>query len=298
MHLQKAGGSTVKGILKDSWGPKFTIYDSAQWMAGDGYLQQFGGNLTSGDQWNVVAGGYTDALRRSSVVEKNCQWFTMFRHPISRMVSAYYYCKRAPKDKACASEVVNANDVDLVAFAKHWGNFAMRQFALSLVSADDVVEFLETDAFLEMLPANVRKVEKIPGWYLLKMYLDSDKALAAAVSEYGDISDAALYEMLQPVQDLLRDKYDAVGILEEFDSTLSLFEAALDMPGVEWNRQFTSGGKQKRNDRFEKEKGVALAEAWTNSEIKKYLCLDILLYEHAVDVFHQQTKAHDIISHV
>ncbi|CAM9743380.1 unnamed protein product [Laminaria digitata] len=292
MHLQKAGGSTVKGILKDSWGPKFAIYDSAQWMEGDAYLQLFGGNLTSGDQLNVVAGGFTDALRRSSVVEKNCQWFTMFRHPISRMVSAYYYCQRAPKDMACASEVVNANDVDLVAFAKHWGNFAMRQFALSLVSADDVIDFLE------MLPATVRKVETIPGWYLLKMYLDSDKALAAAVAEYGDIPDAALYEMLQPVQDLLRDKYDAVGILEEFETTLSLFEAALAMPGVDWNRQFTSGGKRKRNDRLEEEKRVALAGAWTNSEIKKYLRLDILLYEHAVDVFHRQTKVHDIISYV
>ncbi|CAN0469810.1 unnamed protein product, partial [Scytosiphon promiscuus] len=59
--------------------------------------------------------------------DQKCQWFTLFRHPVSRMVSAYYYCKEAPSDTACASEILNARDVDLVTFAKHWGNFALRQ---------------------------------------------------------------------------------------------------------------------------------------------------------------------------
>lgn len=292
MHLQKSGGSTVKGILKGCWASKLAIYDSAQWKEGDAYLQGFGGNLTSGEQWNVVAGGYTDALRRSSVVDENCRWFTMFRHPVSRLVSAYFYCKRTPKDKACASEVVNANDVDLVAFAKHWGNFAMRQFALSLVSADDVIEFSRTFAAQEKLPPSVRRVSKIPGWYLLKAYLESDEM---AVSKYGGgLADAALYEMLQPVQDLLRDRYDAVGILEEFNTTLSLFDAALAMPSVNWHQQFTSEGRRKRNIRYVEEREVALAEAWTSSEVKKYIQLDIVLYEHAVDVFHRQAQAHGI----
>lgn len=287
MHLQKSGGSTVKRILKDIWASKFTIYDSGQWKEGDVYLQRFGGNLTSGDQWHVVAGGYTDALRRSSVVENKCKWFTMFRHPISRMVSAYFYCKRAPKDKACASEVVNPNEVDLVAFAKHWGNFATRQFVLSLVDADAVMEYSRTDAARETLPSSVRRVSKLPGWYLLKMYLHADKA---AASKYGGIPEAEMYDMLQPVQDLLRDTYDAIGILEDFENTLSLFDAALAMPGVDWHKQFTSEGPQKKNDRDKEEKEVALAEAWTSSEIKKYMQLDILLYEHAVDVFRQQTQ--------
>ena len=292
MHLQKSGGSTVKGILGNRWGSKLAVYDSVLWKEGDASLEGFGDILTSGDRWNVVVGGYTDALRRSSVVDQNCRWFTMFRHPVSRLVSAYFYCKRTPHDRACASEVVNANHVDLVAFAKHWGNFAMRQFALGLVSADDVMEFSRTVAAQETVPPSVRQVSKIPGWYLLKMYLESDEV--AAPENGGGLPDAALYKMLQPVQDLLRDGYDAVGILEEFNTTLSLFDAALGMPSLSWHQEFASQGRRKKNDRYAEEKEVALAEALVSSEIKKYIQLDIVLYQHAVDVFHRQAQAYDI----
>ena len=45
---------------------------------------------------------------------------------------------------------------------------------------------------------------------------------------------------------------------------------------------------------FSEEKAASLAEAWTNSEIKKYMQLDLLLYEHAVDVFHEQSRAYGL----
>ena len=289
MHLQKCGGSTVKEILHDSWGHRFFIYDSERWKLGDDFLHTFGNKLTAGKQWNVMTGGYTEALRRSSGVDEKCRWFTLFRHPISRMVSAYYYCKELPGDVACASQVVKARDVDLTTFAKHWGNFAMRQFALSLVPADEVMEYSKTDAVREKLPAEIEEVRKIPGWYLLKMYLDDQ----ARTSEYVEIADVAMYEMMQPVQDVLRDRY-TVGILEEFDTTLSLFDAALDMPEVDWHKQYGSAGKVNVDNVYSQQKAASLVEAWTNSEIKKYMQLDLVLYEHAVDVFHEQARAYGL----
>ena len=289
MHLQKCGGSTVKGILEDSFSPRYAIYDSIQWKQGASYLQSYGQALVGGDSWSVIAGGYPEALRQSSAVDEQCQWFTLFRHPISRMVSAYYYCKELPGDTACASEVLNARDVDLVAFAKHWGNFAMRQFALSLVPVDDVLEYSRTDAARDRLPPEFEGIEKVAGWYLLKMYLDE----LARTSEYVEIPDVAMYEMLQPVQDLLRDRY-TVGILEEFNTTLSLFDVALSMPRVDWHKQYVDEGNQNVDLQFSEEKAASLAEAWTNSEIKKYMQLDLLLYEHAVDVFHEQSRAYGL----
>ena len=289
MHLQKCGGSTVKEILHKSWGPRYFIYDSERWKMGDNFLQAFGKKLTDGEQWNVMTGGYPEALRRSTAVDEKCQWFTMFRHPISRMVSAYYYCKEAPGDIACASEVMRARDVDLATFAKHWGNFAMRQFALSLVPADDVMEYSRTDAVRKKLPEEIEEVRKVPGWYLLKLYLDDQ----ARMSEYVEIPDVAMYEMLQPVQDLLRDRY-TVGILEEFNTTLSLFDAALDMPEVDWHKQYVSEGSKNVDRMYSKQKAASLVEAWTNSDIKKYMQLDLVLYEHAVDVFHQQARAYGL----
>ncbi len=140
MHLQKSGGSTIKAMLKDNWGSEYFIYDSMRWKLGDKFSLEFAERLATGVPYKVMAGGYPEALGRSPSVDSACRFFTMFRHPISRMVSAYFYCRVAPRDVACASEIVRARDVDLLTFAKHWSNFAVRQFALRFVPADDVLE--------------------------------------------------------------------------------------------------------------------------------------------------------------
>ena len=294
MHLQKCGGSTVKAILSESFRARFVIYDSIQWKRGSEFMEKFANRLVNGHRWDAVAGGYPEALRFLPAVDKKCQWFTMFRHPISRMVSAYYYCKKNPSDRACGSEIVNARAVDLTTFAKHWGNFALRQFALSVVPVDDVMEYWRTDAARENLPPEVDPAGKIGGWSLLKTYLDN-KYLEdqGTTSEHVEIADVAMYKMLKPVQDLLRDRY-TVGILEEFNTTLSLFDVALDMPGVDWHKQYVHDGAKNVDVRYAEENSAALMEAWTNSEIKKYMQLDLVLYEHAVDVFHQQARAYGL----
>ncbi|CAM9141477.1 unnamed protein product, partial [Laminaria digitata] len=219
-----------------------------------------------------------------------CKWFTVSRHPISRMVSAYYYCQKVPGDQICATHVLDASQVDLVTFAKHWGNLAMRQFVLSIISIDDVMEFSHANAVQESSPEARKHMHGAPGWYLIKLYLENQNR----AFKNGSIPEAGLYAMLQPVQDLLRDQYSAIGILEEYNTTLSLFNAALDMPGVDWHQLFGSVGQVNVNNKSNDEKAVMMAEASTNSEIKKYMQLDLLLYEHTVDLFHQQARAYDI----
>lgn len=80
-------------------------------------------------RWNVAHGGCTEALRRHA--HGTCKWFTVFRHPIARLVSAFYHCRESPGDPLCASEGAGAGGMDLVHFAEHWGNYALRQFALA-----------------------------------------------------------------------------------------------------------------------------------------------------------------------
>ncbi|CAN0486704.1 unnamed protein product, partial [Scytosiphon promiscuus] len=94
--------------------------------------------------------------------------------------------------------------------------------------------------------------------------------------------------------DLLRDRYAAVGILEEWESTLSLFNAALAVPGMDWHERFESTGKLNVDVRFEGQKREALEGAMTDAEIKRHLWLDLLLYEHAVDVFQRQKQVYGI----
>ncbi|CAN0360985.1 unnamed protein product, partial [Scytosiphon promiscuus] len=45
------------------------------------------------------------------------------RSPVSRVVSAYFYCKQARTDQLCGGRIVDARKVDLLTFAEHWGNY-------------------------------------------------------------------------------------------------------------------------------------------------------------------------------
>lgn len=139
-HLQKSGGSTIRIILRNGLGYHPTIFDTDQWRQGQSSTTQFANKMA--EQKKIVAGGYTEALRSSTTTPRdkgrNCNFFTIFRHPVSRLVSAYFYCRGRPSDHLCATEILRASDVDFLTFAKHWSNFGLRQFALSFLSADDV----------------------------------------------------------------------------------------------------------------------------------------------------------------
>ncbi|CAN0037090.1 unnamed protein product [Scytosiphon promiscuus] len=298
MHLQKSGGSTVKEILTASWGQRFFIYDNMRWKQGDEFSRGFGIKLASATPWNVMAGGYTEALRRVPEVEEGCQFFTLFRHPIARIVSAYYYCKVLPLDKACASEVVQATDVDLLGFAKHWGNFAVRQFALSFVPSDDVQAYIRTPEARALHDVDLATTS---GWFQLKAYLErpleeveSGEAAEGQRATQEQLPGSRLFDMLQPAQELITNGY-TVGVLEEWNTTLALFDSALAMPGMDWRTWYARDGKQNVNRAFEQLKAQTLEKAWTDPELKKYLQLDLLLYEHAVDVFHKQARSRGVL---
>lgn len=292
-HLQKCGGSTVKKIIIDTWDERSrTTYDSWQWKHGDKFTSSVARTIASEHQeLKVVMGGYPEALRRTAAaVGDKCKFFTVFRHPIPRLVSAYFYCRLDPSDQLCASEIVSSREADLVTFAEHWGSFAVRQFALSWVTYDEVLDyFMSSSAGKNMTE---QALARVPGWYMLKVYLDDQ---SRGDSQHGEsLPDAAMRKMLEPVKDLLLNGYAAVGILEEFNTTLSLFNAALEMPGVDWPREFDRAGKENVDLRFQQEKKEALATAWASSEIKSYIRLDLSLYEHAVDVFHQQAALYGL----
>ncbi|CAM9953035.1 unnamed protein product [Ectocarpus sp. 4 AP-2014] len=297
-HLQKAGGTTVKRLLFDSWGSKSTTYDSYQWKKGQAYAESLASSLASPAGWSAVAGGYLEALRRTPAFQPDdertpCRWFTVFRHPVSRLVSAYYYCREDPSDQLCASEFVSSRNVDLVTFARHWGNFALRQFALGFVSHGEVKDFLVSPNGGGAIGLTEEQVELMPGWYMLKLFLNDRSGVA------GDTSpeESRLEYMVKPVVDLLRDNYAVVGILEDWNATLSLFDSALDMPGMTWHEEFERSGKLNVDTRFKGEKQVVLQQALSDPEIEEHLSLDLRLYRQAVDIFNQQRHSYGIAQH-
>lgn len=66
------------------------------------------------------------------------------------------------------------------------------------------------------------------------------------------------------------------------------------MPEMNWRRDFQEKDRQNVDLKFQELRKETLERAWTDPELKKYLRLDLLLYEHAVDVFHQQARSYGL----
>lgn len=271
----KAGGTTINHILKqwtaDQGLPKPGLFDNWWYAKGVKTMKEF--DLASHD---ITTGEYAEALRPYSTGDK-CQWFTVFRHPVARLVSAYFYCKHSAWDPICTTNVYRDGEIDLLTFAELWSNYGLRTFAAGYV--------LPTQVFQSNAAKQCRKC---PVWYKLKGYLEE---LRQSDSKFVD---ETMVQFLAPAQELLRTQYKAVGILENFNSTMHLFNRALEMPGMDWPAAFVRQGVANKDKASAAEEHAALELARTDSSIKQFLLLDLLLYEQAVDVHKQQLADHDL----
>lgn len=131
----KSGTSTIARILED-WGERHGIQiaklDWETWEDVDkrkGFLSE---NHT------LIAGGFQEALYGVGG-GRNCSWLTILRHPIPRLVSAFYYCKyKVPQDIICNDGPLDVRNADFPTFAKFWSNMAMRFIILGFVKPDEV----------------------------------------------------------------------------------------------------------------------------------------------------------------
>ncbi|CAM9739501.1 unnamed protein product, partial [Ectocarpus sp. 8 AP-2014] len=85
MHPPKGdldGGGNIVGYGTDEWRQEDALIE-------DVYVP----NLLDEQRYRIATGGYVEALRRSPGLAESCQYFTVFRHPVNRVVSAYYYCR-------------------------------------------------------------------------------------------------------------------------------------------------------------------------------------------------------------
>lgn len=285
-HLPKSGGTSLKTVMmKKCDYCKSRQYDYNQWCGNERVSHFNSGKEEEEGKSNLVRGGYTEAMRFDSRFD-SCAWFTMFRHPIPRLVSAFFYCRKRPIDKTCATrQMPEEAHHDIIAFAKHWGNFAMRQMFMGIVPPEDVVAYVQNNK------GPGYKCKKDSGWYWLKLYLNGRSA-----SAFGNhTEEEIMFGRIQQIEDIVSNQFTAVGILEEFNTTLALFNAALRIPGLDWQSSFTSIGIKNADDEYKSEEDELLEKSWSNSELKSYINLDLLLYEHALDVFHQQARFHGVI---
>lgn len=109
-----------------------------------------------------------------------------------------------------------------------------------------------------------------------------------AHSTRHDAPDASMVDILEPAKRLLETSFAAVGILEDFNTTMHLYDRALEMPGDGWPTWATRIGRRNSNDKYKNEEEMALEKAWADPRFEHFLKLDLELYDHAVKVHRDQ----------
>ncbi|CAM9257144.1 unnamed protein product [Ectocarpus sp. 12 AP-2014] len=200
--------------------------------------------------------GYVELLRDPmEELGRQCDYFTMMRHPIDRLVSAFYYCptfndKQVRPNKWCGGQShPDPLTSRLLDFAREdWMCKAMLQ--LSFASYCPPGAFCEQD-MVDNPPTHLNGVED---WSLL------------AVAE-----------------DVLLS-YTAVGIFEEWELSMELFDAVISSPVQQWG-----GGEAVNPGPQSGEREMLLRWAHSSPEIRQAVGGDLLLYDLALSIFKRQT---------
>ena len=194
----------------------------------------------------------------------------------------------------CGTAILRADEVDLVTFARHWGNFGLRQLLYGEVALAATVASKIDD------PQGGQD-KRFPAWWKMKRYLErlavNGSEVSAATARAGEnqtsIEHPVLETFLAQVKEGLNDRYAAVGILEDWPTTLRLFNAALRLPHYNWVGAFRIG-KRNSNKAFLEEAENALRSARGDPKIHECIRLDILLYEHALEVHANHVKEYGV----
>ncbi|CAN0219045.1 unnamed protein product [Scytosiphon promiscuus] len=251
-HMVKSGGSTIKDKLSAS-AAEDGVEDAAMCLNGFGYEQTC---LDAMNNSPVIA-GYAELLRYPlQSIGRECEYFTVMRHPIDRLVSAFFYCPsdhdvqdRPPKWCGYAEDPMPITE-RLLEFAQQgWKNKAFRQMTFGL--------YCPPMAFCEQAKPGAQQAVIEPGGW----------------------------DLLQQIEGIL-GTYTAVGILEHWDLSMQLFDARIKSPVRDWQNIQKSNPGQLSGIRDE-----VYQWAHLSPEIHRAMSTDLLLYDYAVSVFKLQTTA-------
>lgn len=104
-----------------------------------------------------------------------------------------------------------------------------------------------------------------------------------------------LQRFLEPALETISSRYAGVGMLNDIEKTMLLFDKALRMPNFSWMTAYKKQGARNIDGDHKDEEHMALLNASTDPVIKKFIWLDLILYEHAQSVFEKQLKQYGLI---
>lgn len=241
----------------------------------------------------VVYNGY--ALRLAGNVNFGsagtgpCAWATMSREPVSRLVSAFLYCKHVTRkrDPLCGlgSSALDVSEASIQDFAKYWGNYLFREFLWHpelfklAASRDDFIDDAKCNEKIAspIMPRDSH-LTAITGprapWQTLQMQLNggddprtpSGAANMKAVEEY-----------------LLSGKlYDVIGLVEEWESSMNLFDRFIPLAASKWTGAAAEQIQTHGSETYEEEEKMLLREAANDTEVLDAIAGDIHLYKNVI----------------
>jgi len=274
MHVTKSGGNTLKNVFKNSpWfgkgsyrtGNRGTCY-SVAWRH-DRCVGMRGG-LFIGD--SVLGSDWV-------LAQPNCTWVAMMRHPVTRLVSAYTHCRRRSVhytvqpylDQLCAPHQYDWFNLDILDFAKVWGNNLFRQLLLSDFRDSRSMRMAEGRSICPV------KGARCESWLQQSILLEGLEELTSPESEA---------RLERAIRDL-KTQFNLIGLLEHYDESLELFQRAL--PGADLLNtlkkkvKISTHGSGKTKD----EATLLLERVWNDPGIMDLMRADLIIYEECVKYF-------------
>lgn len=251
-HLPKSGGSTIKSALR-----------RAAVLAGKEtpalcIERNFGkeDRCMHAVYHAEVIVGYSELIRAPlEQAQRECQWFTMLRHPIDRLISLFFYCNNPDTDgkrdtRHCGLDPSAEPMQDrLVDFAKTvWGNNAVHHM---LMTSSKERPRSEGNKFSDI----VNSLQTPHDW-----------------------------ELLRKIQDLL-NTYDAIGIAEHWTLSMQLFDKTLKSDVKKWVDAPHKNASKASQD----VKTKLLEWAMSSPDIHYILAADLLFYDYGLALFRMQT---------
>lgn len=212
--------------------------------------------------------GYTGTLVGSEDFGRpgdgRCVWATMAREPISRLLSAFYYCKYGwNKDPLCGNSRLEAANATIHQFAKHWGNYLFRE----LMWHDDLLKF-----------AQKQKTFRFQHSCSNEPWLQFKDRLNGGDDPRTESGKANLEEVKKHLLGHASPLYDVFGVVEMWNETMAMFDDKMPLTDFTW-ADFTATFKASHgSDAWKAEEKRALEKAQKDPVLLSELAGDLDLY--------------------
>lgn len=324
LHTQhKSAGATLENVLKHAPGhllpsPHQAPYppnrgwwkcDSFGWVDGLGRCRP-GWRPSNQTSFGASCGGYMLSLATHPDFQRpRCFWFTVFREPFARLVSAYTYCSMdVSADPLCANVVLSARNSSLEIWAEHWGNFLLRELMLhpdlSPIPLTNLwqqaatacnnsslggILYSPSEAICTRLRAGRKHAPwkdpegAVPVWFQQRLAMQGADDPRTAVG-------ASAVQRVKETLRAPRGLFDAVGVVERWNASMAVLDA-LHPPRGRTLSSWVSLANQFRVEHFARSqedpeaqarKAALLRHAQSSVRIRDALQGDLTLYHEAV----------------